>query len=62
MTRFTLVSTALGLSGLMVAMLSALAGGAAVVVALGFSMMAFGFMGAVFGAAASLTRAWETAR
>ncbi len=62
MTRFLTISTVLGLTGLVVAMLTALAGTASSLVVLGFSMMALGFAGAVIGAAASLGRIWETAR
>ncbi|SLN50845.1 hypothetical protein [Ruegeria meonggei] len=62
MTRLTTLSTALGLTGLMLAMLTALAGGAATIVVLGFALMALGFMGAVFGAAAALGRVLETIR
>ncbi|WP_037316676.1 hypothetical protein [Ruegeria halocynthiae] len=62
MTRLTSYSTALGLAGLVLAMLTALGGGGAAIIALGFAMMAMGFMGAVIGAAAALGRAWETAR
>ncbi len=62
MTRFLTISTVLGLAGLVVAMLTALAGTASSLVVLGFSMIALGFAGAVIGAAASLGRIWETAR
>lgn len=62
MTRLTTLSTALGLSGLVLAMLTALAGGAITLVTLGFAMMGLGFAGAVVGAAAALGRAWDTAR
>lgn len=62
MTRLTTVSTVMGLLGLVLAMLTALAGGASWLVAFSFIMMALGFMGAVVGGAAALGRAWETAR
>ena len=62
MSRLTSVSTVLGLVGLVLAMLTALAGGAPGIIALGFVMLALGFMGAVIGAAAALGRVWETAR
>ncbi|CUK00684.1 hypothetical protein RUE5091_02159 [Ruegeria denitrificans] len=62
MTRLMTVSTALGLIGLALAMLTALTGGPSIIVALGFVMLALGFMGAVVSAAAALGRVWETAR
>ncbi|WP_170784944.1 hypothetical protein [Ruegeria lacuscaerulensis] len=62
MTRITTLSTFLGLAGLVVAMLSALSGGAAPLIAFGFIMMALGFAGAVIGAAITVGRAWEVAR
>lgn len=62
MSRLATVSTILGLLGLVLAMLTALASGPSGVVALGFAMMALGFMGAVISAAAALGRVWETAR
>ena len=62
MSRLTTASTVLGLIGLVMAMLTALAGGAPSIIALGFVMLALGFMGAIFGAAAALGRVWETTR
>lgn len=62
MTRLTSLSTVVGLTGLLLAMLTALAGGAGALVALGFGLMALGFAGAIVGAAATLGRVWETAR
>ncbi|MES0826236.1 hypothetical protein [Ruegeria sp. SCP11] len=62
MNRLTTVSTALGLLGLVLAMLTALAGGSSSIIALGFVMLALGFMGAVVGGAAALGRIWETSR
>ena len=62
MTRLTTISTTLGLLGLVLAMLTALAGGSASIVVLGFVMLALGFMGAVIGGAAALGRIWETSR
>ncbi|WP_226689314.1 GlsB/YeaQ/YmgE family stress response membrane protein [Ruegeria arenilitoris] len=62
MTRLMTVSTTLGLIGLALAMLTALTGGPSTIVALGFVMLALGFMGAVAGAAAVLGRVWESAR
>ncbi len=62
MSRLTTLSTILGLAGLVLAMLTALAGGAIGVIALGVTMLVLGFMGAVIGAAAYLGRAWDAAR
>ena len=62
MSRLTTLSTVLGLAGLILAMLTALAGGAPGVIALGFAMLALGFMGAEIGAAAHLGRVLDTAR
>ncbi|WP_170333294.1 hypothetical protein [Ruegeria arenilitoris] len=62
MSRLTTASTVLGLVGLVMAMLTALADGAPSIIALGFIMLALGFMGAVFSAAAALGRVWETTR
>ncbi len=54
MNRLMKISTVLGLVGLPVAILTALAGGAPSVVLLGFVMLALGFMGAVIGVAAAI--------
>ncbi|WP_108860737.1 hypothetical protein [Ruegeria sp. Alg231-54] len=62
MTRLTTLSTVMGLTGVVLAMLTALAGGATGIVALGFGMMLLGFMGALVGGFASLGRIWETTR
>ncbi|WP_171122618.1 MULTISPECIES: hypothetical protein [unclassified Ruegeria] len=62
MTRIMTASTILGLTGLLVAMFAALSGALPLLIAIGFSMLALGFTGAVIGAAASLGRAWEAAR
>ncbi|MCG7520209.1 hypothetical protein [Ruegeria sp. Ofav3-42] len=62
MTRLTTLSTVMGLTGMVLAMLTALASGAVAIVALGFGMMLLGFMGAVVGGFAALGRIWETSR
>ena len=62
MNRVTTVSTFIGLLGLAVAMFAALAGAFVTLIALGFALMTLGIMGAVVGAAASLTRAWHSTR
>ncbi|WP_170385733.1 hypothetical protein [Ruegeria atlantica] len=62
MTRLTTASTTLGLLGLVLAMLTVLAGGSSAIVVLGFIMLALGFTGAVIGGAATLGRIWETSR
>ncbi|WP_170762211.1 hypothetical protein [Ruegeria lacuscaerulensis] len=62
MSRLTTLSTILGLTGLILAMLTALAGGATGVIALGFAMLVLGFTGAVIGAAIHLGRVWDTVR
>lgn len=63
MTRVTVFSTAIGLIGLVTAMLSALGPQTpAVLLALGFAMMLLGVVGAVIGAAATLSHAWQSAR
>jgi hypothetical protein len=43
-------------------MFAAIATAASAFVLIGFSMMVLGVMGAVFGAAASLSHAWQSAR
>jgi hypothetical protein len=62
MTRLTTISTVLGLTGLVIAMMTALSGAASPIVAFGFAMMAFGFGGAVIGAAISVGRMSPNAR
>jgi len=62
MSRLTTFSTILGLTGLFLAMFTALAGGAPAIIALGFAMLAMGFTGAVVGAAAILGRVWDSTR
>ncbi|WP_271948471.1 hypothetical protein [Ruegeria faecimaris] len=62
MTRWTTFSTVLGLIGLVVAMLTALAAGTATLIAFGLAMMVLGFTGAVIGAARSLGRVLDAAR
>ncbi|MBO9411573.1 MULTISPECIES: hypothetical protein [unclassified Ruegeria] len=62
MPRLTTISTLFGLTGLMIAMMTALNNGASVLVALGFVMMTLGFAGAVIGAAISVGRMSRIAR
>lgn len=63
MTRMTTVSTAAGLLGLVTAMLVALSGNASpAILAVGLALMALGLLGAVIGAATSLTRVWQSSR
>ncbi|MEX0278901.1 MAG: hypothetical protein AB3N19_15380 [Ruegeria sp.] len=63
MTRLTTLFTAAGLSGLILTMLTALNPEApAALLAFGFSLMLIGLLGALFGAAASVTRAWQSTR
>lgn len=62
MPRLTTISTLFGLTGLMIAMMTALNDGASVLVVLGFVMMALGFAGAVIGAAISVGRMSHIAR
>ncbi|WP_170751840.1 hypothetical protein [Ruegeria lacuscaerulensis] len=62
MTRLVTISTVLGLTGLVIAMMTALSGAASPIVALGFAMMALGFAGAVIGAAISVGRMSPIAR
>lgn len=62
MNRLMTISTTLGLTGLIVAMVSAFVGTLPAMIALGFVMLAMGFFGAVVGAAAALGRVWDTPR
>ncbi|MGV6803508.1 MAG: hypothetical protein ACWA49_04815 [Ruegeria sp.] len=63
MTRVTVISTAIGLMGLVTAMLSALGSHPpASLLALGFAMMGLGILGAVIGAVATLSHAWQPNR
>ncbi|SMO54567.1 hypothetical protein [Ruegeria faecimaris] len=62
MTRWTTFSTVLGLIGLLLAMLTALAAGTATLIAFGLAMMVLGFTGSVIGAARSLGRVLDAAR
>jgi len=62
MSRATTISTAVGLLGLVIAMLAAIGPALVGLIALGFVMMALGVAGAVISAATSLTRAWQSAR
>ncbi len=63
MNRATIVSTSIGLLGLMLSMVSALSAGLpTAAIAVGFGMMAFGTLGALISAAVSLGRVWHSAR
>ncbi len=63
MSRTTAIYTAIGLMGLVVAMAAALNEGVPPVgIATGFAMMAVGTLGAVIGAAVTLSRAWQMSR
>ena len=63
MTRMTSISTAVGLLGLVIAMLSALsASPSSIILMLGFAMMTTGVVGAVISAAAALAREGHSTR
>lgn len=63
MSRLTTVSTVIGILGLVMAMVSALISNVpSGILALSFVMLVMGILGAVIGAAASLGRAWQSAR
>jgi hypothetical protein len=62
MTRTTTISTYIGLLGLVMAMTAALFGMAAGLVALGFTFLLLGLLGAVIGAATSIGQAWSSDR
>ncbi len=62
MNRLAVISTYVGLSGLLLAMIAALNSAAPAWIALGFALMITGSIGAVLSAASSLARAWSTSR
>ncbi|MGI9370041.1 MAG: hypothetical protein ACR2O2_14505 [Ruegeria sp.] len=62
MNRATIVSTSIGLLGIVLSMAAALSAGLpTAAIALGFGMMAFGTLGALIGAVVSLGRVWHSA-
>ncbi|NOD92716.1 hypothetical protein GS636_07965 [Ruegeria sp. HKCCD4884] len=62
MNRLAVISTYVGLSGLLLAMITALNSTAPAWIALGFALMVTGAIGAVLSAASSLARAWNISR
>lgn len=62
MNRMTTVSTAIGLLGVMLAMLAAIGTAFTALILLGFTMMLLGAMGAVIGVASSMARAVQSSR
>ncbi|NOD34944.1 MULTISPECIES: hypothetical protein [unclassified Ruegeria] len=62
MNRLAVISTCVGLSGLLLAMITALNSTAPAWIALGFALMVTGVVGAVLSAASSLARAWSISR
>ncbi len=63
MTRIVTISTAIGLFGLALAMVTPLVGApSSILLGLSFGMVALGLFGAVVGVAASLTHAWQSTR
>ena len=62
MSRTTPLYTVFGLTGLVLAMLTAIGGGPSVFLGLGFAMMTLGLLGALIGAANTLRQTSRSAK
>ncbi|WP_170605962.1 hypothetical protein [Ruegeria arenilitoris] len=63
MMRLTITATAIGLLGLVTAMLAALSPEIpAAILSLGFGLALVGFLGSVIGAIIAMGRAWQSSR